>query len=172
MAKKQSLVGICFAGVQTLVDSDVEDYCGMSELQYLTWMGMAAKIQQRNEIVSRQCVELCNALEKEQFRACVLKGQGTANLYGNIATLRQSGDIDVWVMPKDVRTIKESRPCVTEFVHRRFPDEKGAFCISDSLVTQILRLSCTISLRWMVIHGWIGGSGSCLRIGRMSALLM
>lgn len=42
MAKKQSLVGICFAGIQKLVDSEKEDYCGMSEIQYLTWMGMVA----------------------------------------------------------------------------------------------------------------------------------
>lgn len=47
MAKKQSLVGISFAGVQRLCNSDEEYYAGMTELQYLTWMGMAAKIQQR-----------------------------------------------------------------------------------------------------------------------------
>ena len=33
MAKKQSLVGVCFAGVQKLVDSEKEDYCEMNELQ-------------------------------------------------------------------------------------------------------------------------------------------
>ena len=33
MAKKLSLVGVCFAGVQKLVDSEKEDYCGMNELQ-------------------------------------------------------------------------------------------------------------------------------------------
>ena len=33
MAKKQSLVGVCFAGVQKLVVSEKEDYCGMNELQ-------------------------------------------------------------------------------------------------------------------------------------------
>ena len=40
MAKKQSLVGVCFAGVQRLVDSEKEDYCGKPEMLYLTWMGM------------------------------------------------------------------------------------------------------------------------------------
>ena len=52
MAKKQSLVGVCFAGVQRLVDSEHENFCGMNELLYLTWMGMAAKIQQRNELMN------------------------------------------------------------------------------------------------------------------------
>lgn len=46
MAKKQSLVGICFAGVQQLCNSDEEYYASMNELQYLKWMGMAAKNQQ------------------------------------------------------------------------------------------------------------------------------
>lgn len=97
MAKKQSLVGICFAGVQKLVDSEMEDYCGMSELQYLTWMGMAAKIQQRNETVNKQCIELQDRFTKEGFRSCILKGQGNAENYGSLALLRQSGDIDIWV---------------------------------------------------------------------------
>ena len=44
MAKKQSLVGICFAAVQRLPEDERPP-----EMLYLTWMGMAAKIQQRNE---------------------------------------------------------------------------------------------------------------------------
>lgn len=167
MAKKQSLVGICFAGLQRLgADADSGfSKLGLTEMQYLTWMGMAAKIQQRNEVVNRQCVELCKGMEKEGFRACVLKGQGTAALYRassngsmqqscgsscsngstleqpkalnqasaieseerDLSHLRQSGDIDVWVMPQDVRTISESRKRVNELVHRYFPDEEGAF---------------------------------------------
>lgn len=54
MAKKQTLVGVCFAGVQKLVEQRQE----LEEMLYLTWMGMAAKIQQRNEVVNQQCVEV------------------------------------------------------------------------------------------------------------------
>ena len=98
MAKKQSLVGVCFAGVQKLVDSENAYYFGMNELQYLTWMGMAAKIQQRNEVVNRQCAELQAKLSADGFRSCVLKGQGVASLYGeHLRGLRQSGDIDIWI---------------------------------------------------------------------------
>ena len=50
MAKKQSLVGICFAGVQRLVSQ----HQSPPEMLYLQWMGMAAMIQQRNEVVNRQ----------------------------------------------------------------------------------------------------------------------
>ena len=78
MAKIQSLVGISFAGVQRLVDSEKEDYCGMTELQYLTWMGMAAKIQQRNEVVNKQCVGLQKLLATDGLRSSIVKGQGVA----------------------------------------------------------------------------------------------
>ena len=97
MAKKQSLVGVCFAGVQKLVDSEKEDYCGMNEMQYLTWMGMAAKIQQKNEIVNKQCVELQKRLDGDVYRNYIMKGQSNAALYGDLQMLRQSGDIDVYL---------------------------------------------------------------------------
>lgn len=106
LAKKQSLIGVCFAGVQKLQKQRQEP----PEMTYLTWMGMAAKIQQRNEVVSRQCVELQGQLAADGLRSCVLKGQGVGALYrvhendndnnqssSDLSMLRQSGDIDVWV---------------------------------------------------------------------------
>lgn len=100
MAKKQSLVGVCFAGVQKLQEQQqapTSTGSAQAEMLYLTWMGMAAKIQQRNEVVNRQCVELLAKLSDDGFRSCVLKGQGIAALYGDLAMLRQSGDIDIWM---------------------------------------------------------------------------
>ena len=97
IAKNQSLVGICFAGVRKLVDSEKEDYCGMNELQYLTWMGMAAKIQQRNEKMNAYTSKTLEYFRKKGFPCQVLKGQGVAKLYGDLAGLRQSGDVDVWL---------------------------------------------------------------------------
>lgn len=94
MAKKQSLVGVCFAGVQKL---QLQQQCP-EEMLYLTWMGMAAKIQQRNEVVNRQCAELQAKLSADGFRSCILKGQGVAQVYPeSLRGLRQSGDIDIWI---------------------------------------------------------------------------
>lgn len=101
MAQKQSLIGICFAGVKKLCNFEEEYYAGMNEMLYLTWMGMTAKIQQRNETVNQQCVILGERLEADGLRYAILKGQGVAQLYGSLALLRQSGDIDVWVLPED-----------------------------------------------------------------------
>lgn len=94
MAKKQSLVGVCFAGVQKLQTQSQEP----PEMLYLTWMGMAAKIQQRNENLNKQCVELQERLAADGYDSCILKGQGVAQLYDEgLRALRQSGDIDVWL---------------------------------------------------------------------------
>ena len=105
MAKKQSLVGVCFAAVRKLVAQQMEP----PKMLYLTWLGMTAKIQQRNEVLNQQCAELQARLAEDGFKSCVLKGQGVATLYrvseeslnsvnsSNLSMLRQSGDIDIWV---------------------------------------------------------------------------
>lgn len=100
MSMKQSLVGICFLGLHTLgADSD-EGYVqiGMSEDLYFDWMGMAAQINMKNDLVNEQCVELQKRLTADGFRSCILKGQGIAERYGEeLRGFRQSGDIDLWV---------------------------------------------------------------------------
>lgn len=99
MSKKQSLIGVCFAGIQRLgadADSGFSNL-GMSEMQYLTWMGMAAKIQQKNELMNASTKKALELFRNAGFECTTLKGQGIAELYGPLAGLRQSGDIDIWV---------------------------------------------------------------------------
>lgn len=117
MAEKQSLVGICFAGLQHL-GADADDgytRIGMSELQYLNWMSMAATIQDRNDAVNRQCGEVQAELAAAGFRSSILKGQGIASLYSlarpssDLASLRQSGDIDIFVDGGREKAIRYAR---------------------------------------------------------------
>ena len=100
MAEKQSLIGVCFVGIHALgADSD-EGYVqiGMSEDLYFDWMGTAAQINMKNELVNEQCVELQKRLSADGLRSCVLKGQGIAERYcDELRGFRQSGDIDLWV---------------------------------------------------------------------------
>lgn len=137
IAKKQSLVGVCFAGVQRLVEQRQEP----PEMLYLTWMGMAAKIQQRNEVVNRRCVELQEKLAKDGMRCSILKGQGVGAFYrlhdntstgsaqadddnfsnpsnkSNLSMLRQSGDIDAWIdAPREEIIAYVKRVCPNEDV--------------------------------------------------------
>lgn len=121
-AKKQTLVGLCFSGVQKL---QVQQQIPPEKL-YLLWMGMAAKIQQRNEIVNRQCLELGNRLHKKGFSCCILKGQGVAQYYvGPLRELRQSGDIDVYLW-KEGLNAKENRKAVLNLAKRFDQKARGS----------------------------------------------
>lgn len=109
MAKKQSLVGICFAGVQRLQKQRPP------EMLFLQWMGMAAKIQQRNETLSKQCAELQGKFSDCGVRSAVLKGQGVASIYSEpLTTLRQSGDIDLWVDAPKEKVVELARKTRSE----------------------------------------------------------
>ena len=133
IAKKQSLLGVCFAGVQRLVEQKQEP----PKTLYLTWMGMAAKIQQRNEVVNKRCVELQERLSAEGLRSTILKGQGVGALYKvskgfiedsksmklsetpeiSFALLRQSGDIDAWIdAPREEIIAYVKRVCANDDV--------------------------------------------------------
>lgn len=126
MAKKQSLVGICFAAVQKLQCNDNQELRtqnpqseptqnqesithNLDEVQYLTWMGMAAKIQQRNQVVDEQTEQFYKKLADDGYKACVLKGQAVNALYGKLRGLRQSGDIDMWMVAEPAKVIEWAR---------------------------------------------------------------
>ena len=84
MAKKQSLVGVCFAGVQRLQkqrQDPTSTGSAQAEMLYLTWMGMAAKIQQRNELMKAKGDRLLSEFQNCGMDAHILKGQTVASLY-------------------------------------------------------------------------------------------
>lgn len=99
MAVKQSLVGVCFCGIHQLgADSD-EGYIniGMSEDLYFDWMGTAAQINMKNELMDGSTKDALAYFRSKGFACQVLKGQGIAKLYGDLRGFRQSGDVDVWL---------------------------------------------------------------------------
>ena len=101
MAEKQAVIGICFCGVQRFQRLGYDIPMDL----YMKWLGMAAKIQQRNEVVNAQCVDVQKMMEKAGFRTYIMKGQGNSALYrvsydddnDNLCLLRQSGDIDIYL---------------------------------------------------------------------------
>lgn len=111
LAKKQSVIGICFIALQKLGADADEGFAriGMSEDTYFKWVGVASRIHVTNEIVNQQCVKVQKALQKAGFESCILKGQGVGSFYKlhetdgetdnylDLSAFRQPGDIDVWV---------------------------------------------------------------------------
>lgn len=98
IAKDQTLLGICFAGIEWLYNNKPEVLVNLPKELKMQWYAIATNIRHRNRIVNGQCVVLQKELYTEGLRGCILKGQGVASYYGkNIGQLRQPGDIDIWV---------------------------------------------------------------------------
>lgn len=111
LSKKQALVAVAFHGVKTLSDSSFLGEgsdksfgggIGIDEMTYLKWLGMTAKVAQRNREVSATCVELVKQYAHDGLVTCVLKGQGNLEYYPEeLKECRTPGDIDVWCAPQD-----------------------------------------------------------------------
>ena len=90
-AKKQSLLGVVFDGIQRLPKELAPD----SDL-LMKWMGCSMAIQKRNAVMYQASSEVFSEIRKAGYRCCVLKGQGNAVGYPNPYS-RTAGDVDVWV---------------------------------------------------------------------------
>lgn len=109
IAQEQAVAGVCFVGVQRL---KVLGY-NIPEDVYFEWLGLAAQIHEQNERMNRWTAELYETIVNDGMECCVLKGQALARLYRHVesaereavsesdnelAMLRQSGDIDIWIL--------------------------------------------------------------------------
>ena len=89
---RQAVSGIAFNGVQKLPETQ-----RTPQMLLFEWIGVSEQIRQQNLVVDKQTREIWNQLKKDGLDAAILKGQGIATLYGELAPYRQSGDIDIWV---------------------------------------------------------------------------
>lgn len=89
MAVRQSLLGICACGVESLPSEQRPPRDVAMRLAVLV-----SSIEQRNKWLTDKCGEITELLAYDGFDTCILKGQGIASLYPN-PLRRQSGDIDI-----------------------------------------------------------------------------
>lgn len=113
-AWKQSVAGICFAGIKRLPEAQQPP-----EALYFDWLGDLAQIQQQNALMNLRTAEMWRRLKEAGLEAAVLKGQGVACEYGDLASFRQSGDIDIWV--------RGGYEMVRDFVMRTAPTDDVAY---------------------------------------------
>lgn len=90
-AKKQSLIGVLFDGIQKLPQG-----VRLGEDLTMTWVGMSQKIKRRNVLLNQASAYIYNKVKAAGYRCCILKGQGNALMYPNPSS-RTPGDVDVWV---------------------------------------------------------------------------
>ena len=120
LAEKHAIVGICFMGIQRLPKEQLPDKFVLME-----WMGQTERIRTRNAYMDECCLKLQDRLERDGQQYCILKGQGVATYYGNLASYRQSGDIDVWISG-GAKNVKEyaCRISLVENTHERHVELK------------------------------------------------
>ena len=111
LAKKQTLIGVLFGGIQLLPKELAPD----ADL-LMTWMGKAQQIRRQNMRVNMAAGKLHRKLREDGLRCCILKGQGNALMYPNPYS-RNPGDIDVWV--------NDTRARITEYARGHFALEDG-----------------------------------------------
>ena len=70
-AKKQTLVGVVFDGIQKL-PKDVAPHLVL----LMRWLGMSQRIKQRNERMNEATVDIYNKVKAAGYSCCILKGQG------------------------------------------------------------------------------------------------
>ena len=123
MAKKQTLTGIAFAGVERLP----ADQRPPKEI-ILQWYTLCESIKKKNAELDRKCAFVSQKFKNEGFENCILKGQGIAQLYPNPA-LRIPGDIDIWLGGGDEKVIEYVRKfipqCEPTYHHVDFPIAPG-----------------------------------------------
>lgn len=102
LAKKQALVGIMFEGVERLPQ---EQWPPKNVV--LQWAMMVESIKHRNRQTTDVCLRLTEALSKDGFETCILKGQANHVYYDglnsehSLGQLRICGDVDAWIWPKE-----------------------------------------------------------------------
>lgn len=99
ICRKQTLLGVCFAGVQRLPREQVPPITVLAQ-----WLHDAERIRRSNAQLNRQCGEVCRSLEHDGLRSVILKGQSNlVNYPEELAPLRTPGDIDLWAWPAEGR---------------------------------------------------------------------
>ncbi len=130
MAKKQSLLGVVFDGVQKMSDAAKEqgESVEMDVDMLMAWMGACKRIERRNMQLNVAVGKVSGWFREKGFRSCILKGQGNALLYPH-PLHRTPGDIDIWVSGKPtevIRLVRSVAPHVkASYHHIDFPDVDG-----------------------------------------------
>lgn len=119
IAKKQTLVGIAFAGIERLPQEQRPP-----KTLLLQWYKVCALIKSKNAELDKKCAIVSQKFKSEGFENCILKGQGIARLYPD-PTLRTPGDIDIWLDGGESKAIGYVRRffpnCEPTYHHVDFP---------------------------------------------------
>ena len=113
MSKKQSLVGITYAGISRM-SADKQP----PKRVKLNWYMKADKIAKRNDGINKVAEFVASMFAKVGYPNCILKGQGNALMYPTPES-RTPGDIDIWLDGEISQLVKR--------VRRKVPTAKACY---------------------------------------------
>ena len=108
LATEQSLSGVLYDGLQRLSKS-----VQLPEDTVLLWYVQNEQIVEANHTIDAAVVKVARKLRKENYRCCLLKGQGNALMYPR-PSARVAGDIDMWVVGPLRNIISTARKSLPE----------------------------------------------------------
>lgn len=136
-AMSHTVTGVCFAGIKRLPKEQRPH-----QKVFYQWLGTVLQIQKQNELMDKRTAQVWRMLKEAGLDAAVLKGQGIASEYvitdsvvstdvegyteitakTNLTPLRQSGDIDMWVLGgyQKVCDFVQSIAPTTDLAYHRF----------------------------------------------------
>ncbi len=135
IAKKQTLTGIAFAGIERLP----QEQRPPREI-LLQWYKMSTLIKSKNAELDRKCAIVSAKFKSEGFNNCIIKGQGIAQLYPD-PTLRTPGDIDIWLDGGDEKVLK--------YVKKFFPDCEPTYHHVDFPIAKDLEIEIHYRPSWL-----------------------
>ena len=135
IAKKQTLAGIAFAGIERLPQEQRPP-----KEMLLQWYKLYAVIKSKNAELDKKCALVSQKFKSEGFNNCILKGQGIARLYPD-PTLRTPGDIDIWIDGGDKKAI--------EYVKKYFPNCEPTYHHVDFPIAQDLEIEIHYRPSWL-----------------------
>lgn len=95
-AKKQTLVGIAFKGVERLPEEQLPPRPRIRQ-----WYIKADKIRKKNDKINLECAQTCYVLAKKGFRSCIIKGQANLKNYRTLSSPSEGGEDSVTIPDKE-----------------------------------------------------------------------
>ena len=132
---EHSLVGITFPAIRKMSTT------GAVPVEiYYPWEVAVRKIISKNQWQRKAVAELYHLFLDNGFRNCILKGQAAAAYYPQ-PSLRQSGDIDIW--------LEGSRETIMEYLRSRYEVYKTRYIHCEAKVLDNVRVEVHFTPSWM-----------------------
>ena len=132
---EHSLVGITFPAIWKMSTT------GAVPVEiYYPWEVAVRKIISKNQWQRKAVAELNHLFLDNGFRNCILKGQAAAAYYPQ-SSLRQSGDIDIW--------LEGSRETIMAFLRSRYEVYKTRYIHCEAKVLDNVRVEVHFTPSWM-----------------------